>query len=449
MVLLFCGRAGEASPEKTVERRRSADQETTAWGEVCGDVGFGVLGGDVFTTFQLGVDIQEGDINVGLQAALRIRTVDLGEQQSSSIRRRDWDEPSDFAHIVRYLSYRKEVGNLKLGASLGELAPAELGNGTILGNYYSVVDIDHPHSGFRARAAHRYFQVDLVLDDFVAPEILGGRIVGRPVPGLPGLSVGVSGVVDLKAPSSVRLDEEGNRQLGEARSLVVDSDPVGVVGVEVGYDYGDRGDDFWLRGYADNNWLVGHGGGLHLGVKLGGRPFGGPVSLAATAEYRLSWDGYQPTYVDLYYDIQRFQASLDERAIQGAGSHTKLQAIQTLRGVGHGGKWAVGLWYERLVWARAGYELRDGPLGDQTFFELGVPYGRKWVFSALLAKTGLVEKGDWQSEAGLLSAGELRVRLLRHLYLLGQVRYLYGLDDEGYYRGILVANAAVGGSFGY
>jgi hypothetical protein len=219
----------------------------------------------------------------------------------------------------------------------------------------------------------------------------------------------------------------------------------------VAYTFFEK-DDFWVRPFADNNWFVDHGGGLHLGVEVGGRPFGGPVRLRGSAEYRLRWNGYLPGYVDAFYDVQRFQLRLG-RLENGAGVEsrdvTKLTALEGLDRWGHGGRWALQMEYEKIFWARASYALRDGVAGDGVLLEIGVPYGRRWVFSALGAKTGIIDDADWKVGDGYLSGAELRVRLLKNLYLLSQFRYLYAINSDGYYRGVLFFNIAAGGSWGY
>lgn len=442
-VVVGCLLVGIGSPAR-------AQKKVVSWGEVAGDMGIGVLGSDVYTTFQLGADIREGDVSAGLQAALRLRTVDVKEKGGKTLRREDWDEPSDFAHIIRYLTYGKRLQSVTFGLSLGELCPAGIGNGTLFDNYHSVVDLDHPHSGLQARLRHRYFGVDFVMDDFVRPRVMGIRLEAKPFPFLKRLSLGLSGVADLKAPRVARVDEEGRRRVSPTKRLLVDSEFLGFVGYDVSYLFGSK-KRFWVKPYVDNNWAVNHGGGLHAGLTVGGRLMGGKLELMGKAEYRLGWGGYSPEYVDLFYDVQRYQVPLGQSWSERGGGRldTKLTSLDLHPPLSHGGKWAIRLAYDKVFWLKGAYALREGPLGDSAFFEMGLPFGRKWVFSALVAKTGLFGKDSFGSADGLLAAAEAKLEVFRYLYVLGQFRYLYALDEEGLFRGVLVANLAVGGRWGY
>ncbi len=432
--------------QETVEEELEVQEGVDSWGQFAGDLGFGVIGADVFTTLQLGADIREGDMAAGFQAALRLRTVSSGEDRESVIRREDWDEPSDFANIIRYLTYGKDLGFLAFGLNIGVLCPAQLGHGTLLDNYNSMVDLNYNHSGFQAALRHEYFGFDFVMDDFVAPKILALRLEAK----FRGFAFGVTGMTDLRAPSRVLLDDDGERRVTKTRKLYVETEPLGFVGYDASYTVGDK-KGFWLKPYFDNNWVVGGGGGLHVGVQAGGVFFGGKLQLGGRAEYRVGWNEYAPGYVDLFYDIQRYQISLGDswRARREGSLETKSAILSTFPSVAHGGKWEAGISYERLFWLRFAYHLREGPLGDMTFLEVGVPYGRRWVFSGLLAKTGLFDKDSMSKADGLLAAAEARVEILKHLYVLGQFRYLYGLDNEGLYRGVVLANLAIGARWGY
>lgn len=432
--------------KKRVEKTAEVEEKILSWGEFAGDIGLGVIGSNIYTTLQLGVDIREGDVSAGIQTALRLKTVSFDQRRGSTVRKEDWDEPSDFAQIIRYLTYGKDLGFLSFGLNLGVLCPANIGHGTLMENYNSLVDLNYPHSGFQARLLHKYFGIDFIMDDFVMPKILAMRVEAR----IKGFSFGLTGMMDIKAPRVALLDEEDNRRISDTRKLMVQTDTLGFVGYDFSYTFGNK-KGFWIKPYVDNNWAVGHGGGLHAGIKISGKLFSGKLRLTGRAEYRLGWNGYSPEYIDIFYDIQRYQVPLGSswRERRDGAVDTKLTFLSFFPSVTHGAKWEVGMKYEKLFWMRGAYNLRQGPLGDMAFFEVGVPYGRRWVFSGLVAKTGLFDKDAFASSDGLLAGGEARVEFLRNFYVLGQFRYLYGLDDTGIYNGIVLANLAVGGRWGY
>ncbi len=119
----------------------AAEGASKRWGELEGDIGFGFMGSDLFTTLQAGFDLQEGAFAMGLQLRLRLRVADRGdEEEGRGVRREDWDEPSDLAHILRYVSYRRKVKSVSVGLLLGEHAGYTLGYGSLIRDYSSAVD---------------------------------------------------------------------------------------------------------------------------------------------------------------------------------------------------------------------------------------------------------------------------------------------------------------------
>ena len=438
---VLVGGAARAN-EPSVEAQSA--QGDDSWGEVAADVGFGSLGSDLYSTFQLGVDLREGHFSVGLSAALRVKVFDRGGVGSLGIRHRDWDEPSDFAHIVRYMSYRKQVGPVHLGLMIGELATASLGHRTILDQYLSLSDLDHPHSGAWIRVRHRYGSLDFLTGNFVDPHLLAGRIEVYPVPRLRRLVIGVTGLADFKAPASVRKDDQGDALVDHANHLLVDRDHVGLVGLDVAYTW--RLGHVELTPYVDGNWQVGLGGGLHLGGTA--RLDEGRWSFALTGEYHLAVDGYRPGYVDLFYDVQRFQLALGHGMARRIGSLDPKLAVQSeIAGLAHGGRFVAKVSYGGSCQMEVGYDIGHSVAGDLVWMNLDVPYGRRFVFGVLAARTGLLSSKDWKGADGTLAGVETRIRLFRYMYVLGQLRYLYVLD--GRYQGVLLANVAVGGSWDY
>ncbi|MCD6499151.1 MAG: hypothetical protein J7M25_12745, partial [Deltaproteobacteria bacterium] len=399
---------------------------------------------DLYSTFQFGLDLREGHFAVGLSAALRVKVVDRGGTGSKGFRHRDWDEPSDFAHIVRYMSYRKQMGPVHLGLMIGELATASLGHRSILDQYLSVADLDHPHSGAWIRVGHRYVSFDFLTGNFVDPHLLAGRVEIRPVPSLRRLVIGVTGLVDLKAPVSVRRDDRGEARVDHANHLLVDRDQVGFVGFDAAYTW--RFGQAELTPFVDGNWMVGSGGGLHLGGTA--RIAAGRWSFAFTGTYHLAVDGYRPGYVDMFYDVQRYQLALGRGMARRIGSLDPKLAVQSrIKGAFHGGRFVASVDYGDSYRMEVGYDMGHSVAGDLVWMKLDVPYGRRFVFGALAARTGFLSSGDWREAGGTMAGVETRFRLFRYMYLLGQLRYLYLLD--GRYQGVLLANVAVGGSWDY
>jgi hypothetical protein len=443
-------------------RPRPEGAAPRSWGELEGDAGLGFLGPDLLTTVQVGFDLQEGGFTLGIQARLRLRIADRGaNREGLGVRREDWDEPSDLAYLLRYASYRRHVREVALGFSLGELAGYTLGHGSLIRDYHGAVDLDHPHGGFAARVAAPRWQVDLMLDDFVAPEFAGLRVSGTPVRSGPhALVIGAASLLDFQAPRAVRLDELGARRIDDHRNLEVTRSLLGAVGLDVAYELGDPDDPTreHLRVYVDGNLLIPERGvaepalGLHVGASFAAHPFGGRVGLFGGVEYRRLGPGYLPSWVDLVYDVQRLQYPLTRRALQGLSGPipTKLGALEAdLLPAGNAWRGEAGLRIAPWVELAAHYDHRPGLAGKALGARTTVLVGRHFVAAALLERFGFLNAEDLGRGGGLLVAAEARYRPLRNLYVLAQYSRLMRLGKDGLYRPLDQLNVAVGGAWGY
>ena len=429
-----------------------------AWGELEGDIGVGFMGSDVFTTLQTGFDLQEGAFSMGLQLRLRLRVADRGdEREGQGVRREDWDEPSDLAHILRYVSYRRKISTVELGLQLGEHSGYTLGNGTLLRSYASAVDVDHPHSGVALRASGKAWQVDLFLDDAVAPEVTAARVLLRPVRGRHNLLIGTSGLLDFRAPLEASLSDDGLRQVDKRRNLRVSRALLGGVGLDVGYQLG-RSEADHVAVYVDGNLLIpeksagGPAMGLHVGARFAVRPFRGRLRFFGGLEYRRLGQGYIPSYVDLQYDVQRLQFPLTDRAVDALGgtAPTKLGAITAGLAPAGNAYWGqLGMGFGDWLELSAHYEHRPGLMGKGLGARASVVIGKRFLATALVERFGVVAADDLGSASGLLASVEARYRPTKGLYVLAQYSRLWQLRQSGYYRPLDQLNVACGYAWGY
>lgn len=433
--------------EAGTDREQARITETTeaaqnSWGEISGDLGFGSLGQDLVTSLGMGWDISEGNLAAGLGALIRFKTVDLGGPEPMGFRHKDWDEPSDFAHVLRYLTYRKDVSSVQLGMLAGELTGASLGHGTLLSQYMSLADLDHPHSGAWFHVGSRYVDLDLLAADFVRPDLFGARVTARPVPKLAALQVGVTVMADLKTPRSLDIEADGRLAQDRTGRYQGQTDPL--VAATVDLQYRHKEGRILFVPYADGNWLSAGGGGLHAGLEAHIETT--KWKLGLKAEYHLAVGAYWSAYFDRFHDLQRYDAFLGRTGSNQA--IPKLALLEGLESIRHGGRWEAKFSYKKLVRIQAGYDLRLGPIGDLAWIDLEMPYSRNLVAGMTLAKTGLSSKETWKEDKGLLMGLEARWRILEHLYLLGRVQHLHRASPTGY-EGIWLTMGAVGGAFSY
>ena len=306
-------------------------------------LGFGQINGDLYASTIINTDFSIGPVGLGLQLPLNLLVVNNShcpqdpapctrEEKTyySVLRRRDWDEPSDYLKFIRYIRYGHKRDPFYFQA--GQLWGATIGHGTLLNRYSNSLSLDHPKSGLVLDVNTTFFGVETLVDSFANPNLVGGRVYVRPfgdTPVLRGFAVGASLVVDRIAPLSLppldpttgglQLDSQGNVLMQDSRTLVTG-------GVDIEYEL-LRNSLISLIPYIDANRLAGAGNGLHIGVLSNIRI---PVpllelSLEARFEYRLMQPGYIPEYFDKTYDLGRFQYAVFGRDPSSGASVTSFR----------------------------------------------------------------------------------------------------------------------------
>jgi len=387
LALLLCAPTGASA------------QEASA----AGSLGIGMFGHDPATTVDVGLDVTGDDYAFGLGARLRW----LG---GSGVRAEDWDQLSEVARLIRYLHLDRDEP-VQFSLAMGELGGVALGHGTIIGGYASGLDVDHGHLGAQLRGVWRDLGFEAVIDDVVAPRIIGTRASYR----LGAARIGAQAAVDVSAPEMTPA-----MTLDMSKSSVVP-----IVGLDA--EAGGVTDDDRLAGslYADLIGELRTGAGLHLGA-------GGTVALGDSgarlglrAEGRLGTGGYIPVWIGPLYERTRGERLQRARAggLGGAGGMVELSARA-----------------DEVGTAAVSWATRPG-LPDLVTAGLRAPYFRG-VQAALWAAAEL----SGPDRAHGLSM-EARVRLPRSMFAVLEGARLYRRRDAVFER-IWIATASIGAVLG-
>lgn len=408
-----------------------------------GDAGLGSVGSTPHAAFALGFDIREGALALGLAGRVRLA---LSDGDAGVVRSRDYDEVSDYLHILRYFDYRRRLGSVSLHLGAGELRGDTLGHGSLLRDYSNIADPDHLKAGFRLRLEHEVFDLSLLLDNLARPGLLGGRLALRPFAKLRRLSVAASGVLDIQAAGAARLGPAGPAIDESSWTLDVEREVVGLAALDVELAFAHGGKQ--LKPYVDlaTTFL---GVGLHAGVS-GKLPLGaaGKVVLGAQLEYRLSSGGYAPGYFGTFYDLERYQASLafSERQRAPAGRISKLEALRDGLYGGHGVLAQLTVDAGRLLSAKVGYRYHPGPDGSQLWVRVVSEPIPRLSFGALALLRALGQES--QGADGLATLAEARFRITPYLYTVAQFARSWALSGQTRgYAPLLRFNVGVGGSW--
>lgn len=413
--------------------------------------GFGVesLGEDVYLQLGLSLDVDLGSFAFGLQLPVRLRIVDNDPSNDGDllgiVREEDWDSVADVLKILRFVSVGQRGGDYY--ARVGALEDATLGHGTIVHRYRNDVDVNRWRVGLDLEGRISGLGGHVFIGDLTQPYLVGARAFARPFELAFGsgpwanFEVGTSVVVDAEAPRALCYrDADADRGCASRRQVVADmgdpsipvddqqrplvrrSEPVAVIGMDVGYRLLDL-DVASITPYVDINKVsaVEDGYGLHAGVlwQLGVPVVVDQLVLDLRTEYRHVSADYRGPYFSGVYEIERY-TSLRARPT-AAGVPTRLGYLcGTEDGPCTGGGPARnGVFLELLAglpkYVFLGGELLDydGEADDGTFrLSLEIPALQVLRVSAMYFRVGVRDTGDLfaiDDRSAVLAAAEVPV----------------------------------------
>lgn len=377
----------------------SAQVSATGW------VGAGMFGDDPAMTIDVGLDYSGRSLSFGLGGRVRFLAAD-------GFRERDWDEPSELVSLLRYVRYERYGDSSELIVVAGKLGDVDLGHGTIFDGYESTLNLDHLHIGMQVRSDGERVRFDAVIDDIIAPRLIGARTVllsGRHV------SFGATAAADISSPSL------------DGPTFV----PFAVLDAAV--EFTSKNDGETIRGYVDFVSMPRIGSGAHIGVS-GRARFGQDGNLfhvGARGELRLSSDGYIPGWIGPLYEVTRSRVG-DTMSSQLDLARTRGEVRLTALG-------GLSLQSEKLGTVQVTYASRPG-LPKLLYGRIVAP-SFTGIQAAFWAAVELEKTG-----AGA-AALELRARLNRHAFLVIEAARLYRDGVMGI-EPVWLATVAIGASIG-
>ncbi len=262
----------------------------------------------------------------------------------AKLRRRDWDELSDFARVIRFITYgRKEA---PVYFTVSNLRPVSLGHGQLVHNYQANIDVDRSMTGVVFEAHNKWVGFQTQLNDITFRNaVVGGLFFVRPLAFvddgiLSSLSFGVEYAADFRAPRCVRVSDADRRCVpgsgnfagvdpltGESRDdTFVRTDPdlgrpvveetlVQAVGASVEMRVMKR-ESADLKLYGTFHQFIDAGSGVAGGGLL---RFHSPGPMVHAVRVRVEGRSFSarflPAYFDTLYEITKYQS------IQSSPSH--------------------------------------------------------------------------------------------------------------------------------
>ncbi len=373
------------------------------------------------------------DLTTGFRVPLRFRIVDRAPKDEGLVRSEDWDEVGDYLKIVRFVEYGHKREPLHL--RVGELGGVVIGHGTIMNRYFNVIDVDHYQLGFTGDLNSRHGGIELVLDNFIDPEVMGYRVYARPITFVEPSSwwtrwaVGTSLLLDVDAPTGFErinvLEDDGMPfAVDDAGRLVPSKTEVtGVFGIDNELLLIQEPLVDFIP-YLDINFSLDGSPGAHLGALTNLRP-AESFSLYSRLELRWVGENYIPDYFSSLYEIERDAFF----GWQGGGA-PKLTVLRNQdRGSVFGAYGELTFDFIGLAQITGAYEDYQGPENASLLLRAQLPRIGPVVLGALYRKTGFDGIDNAFELKDALLVAEARYFVTNWVYLLAQWSRLWRLKD--------------------
>jgi len=237
------------------------------------------------------------------------------------LRKRDWDERSDYAKVIRYIRYGGEERNFYL--NINRLFNHSVGHGPVIRNYNPNLNYNTTRVSATFDAYKGFVGFESMINDIVDPDVMGVLAFVRPfemvTPNnlfLSRLSFGVQASMGLRVPTRIGYENglfDPSKDLpipqvdGDLNVMTAGTETVTILGLDVETKL-IRTQTTDLKVYADIQQMVDRGKGYTAGALLRmsfGQPATSALRLRAEAHY--FEPNYLPQFFDTFYDIQKLQ----------------------------------------------------------------------------------------------------------------------------------------------
>ena len=277
-------------------------------------------------TFHMFPEFAFANFGVGLDLNLEF-------DAEGNLRNENFNEFSDYLSIIRYVRYGQK--NDPVYIRLGALDYATLGHGSIMYLYNNRPSYDSRKNGLEFDIDFTTFGFESVYGSFGESGVAGLRGYIRPlllttladIPIIGKLEFGASYVTDFNdyvGVTSGSIDTQSGKFKAEN-----DEGNLSIVGFDLGLPI-IRSGIFGFDLYFDYAKIIDYGSGTALGgiISLNGM---GLLDVRAKMERRFNGDSYIPSYINSFYELERFQFNESTGQVQ-----SKLQTLKNIGNVGDG-----------------------------------------------------------------------------------------------------------------
>ncbi len=407
------------------------------------ELGFAAIDEDFFLQLTLKSELNLGPVGLGLQIPLNLRVWDRDPKAKGDyyglIRKEDWDEPAEFAKVIRYLRLGHKRDSFYLRA--GEIA-ARLGHGTIMDRYLNNLDANTFAVGTEFDINTDYGGFETVVSnigalyDFDTPRtrLLGARAYFKPYALVDPdsmfniFAIGTTVVSDTNAPRTIATDPADPTKplIDDKGNLKVANDTAATVwGIDAEAQVMHNA-LLDIIPYTDLNFIQQAGWGWHAGVMVTAKmPVGFDLTMPVRLEYRRFRSDYIPIYFGTFYDIERMSYPVGEsnpkaRAVRQLASNKGLNGYYGDLAFDFAGIFQLGAVYE---------DYEGGNPNLQAF--LAVPALETFQFKAFYARTDITGTGDiFKLDNRSMAVVQGRYQLVSYVYLVGRLTRRWELESD-------------------
>lgn len=358
-----------------------------------GPIYYGVIRPEINYTRELA----DKELSLSFALPIRLEILDTRPdrrfENAGRIRKQDWDEPTDFARIISYISYGGKEEHLYL--DINQFKASSIGHGTIFKRYNPNLNLNNRRVSFELDAFGDYGGFETFLNDVTGPSVMGALAFVKPLSlinrknyFLRSFSIGATIAADIDAPMRNRLDtddadDDGKRDNelsinqktyepnyvstevvaygSSIEAKLVDTDAVDwkmyldMSFLETGVPIDDPKQPLWSNiptravRSSGKTW----GNLLRINLDRQGLRQDPVHALRLRMELRQFDANYLPSYFDTLYEIQRVQYIAGKSVAAGdLANQTKLQAVlgrdptgAAARGIYFEASWKVQNWF--------------------------------------------------------------------------------------------------------
>ncbi len=412
------------------------------------------------------------------------------------IRKQDWDEVSDFAQIIRNITFGGKEGHFYF--DVNAFKSSSLGHGTLLKRYNPNLNLNSRQVSAELDAFGDYGGGELYVNNITGPSLIGGLVFAKPLSlvdrdsyVMRSFSIGATAAADIDAPLRNRLDYDDLDDQGSRTSqLAIDqknfrplfkATKVVAYGFDAEVKLVDTKTTDW-KTYLDYSMLASglptddpkalnegdiptkyvHSGGLTWGnlvrLNLGDDPV---HALRLRAEVRRYDPNYLPSYFDVMYEIQRLQYRLTRPTGNGPAAQQQLvngTKLQQVLGRDPTGAKVLGLYFEaswkiaELFALAVGMETNDSTPDNNLFLHVELPRYKNFQALATLHRRSATHAGDLfdfkpTNRDILIVKGRYRVVDSFHVNM--ELITPYGNGSSSFFQNTLDFNVNAEFGFGY